>query len=364
MVSRRQAVIAGILAVLVLAAAVALLIASGHDHRPPHRLLVGDAPSSTTSTIAPTTTTDLPATTTTAPPKRTTTTTSTTYTGPRGGIAFVGGTAQSQAIYVMDPDGGNIRHIADFETTPGTWDPNAGSGFSGVAWSPAGDLIAAGRGGKYGGGLEVMRPDGSNRRTLVFHNGLDHPSFSPDGKWLAFDQYGQQALGGYHEQQMIIGVDGKNAHPLGSGAPAGDPAWSPDGNQIVIAQSALTIVGSDGSFVRKIDGPPQTILSDPSWSPDGTWISFTATTTGSNPAYTADIYKVHPDGSGMERVTDNHDFSASAAWSRDGSRMVFSRSVQSAQGRSTPQLWVMAPDGSDGRQLTSAPNGADTPTWA
>jgi len=36
MVTRRQAVLAGILAVAVLAAAVALLITSGHDHRPPH----------------------------------------------------------------------------------------------------------------------------------------------------------------------------------------------------------------------------------------------------------------------------------------------------------------------------------------
>lgn len=374
MITRRQAVLAGILAILVLAAAVALLIASGHGDHPPHRLLVGDEAPSTTTSSERTTTTDLPATTTTAraavtsPPRRTTTTRPST----RGGIAFVSGDAPTgtEAISVVDADGSHGRRIAEFDYGRTASDPHGpwsgGDGFSGLAWSHAGDLIAAGRDGKYGGGLEVMRPDGSGRRTLVFDSGIEHPSFSPDGKWIVFDNPGAHLATSGPGQVMVIGVDGKNEHPLGGSAPAGEPAWSPNGTLIAINNGDhLTLVRPDGSAVRSIPVPAATSAWSPAWSPDGSWITFTATTTGSTPEYTSDIYKVRADGTGLTRVTDDHDLTGGAAWSPDGRRLVFSRSAPTTDGSSMPaRLWTMNADGGDQQQLTAVPAPAGQAAWA
>jgi TolB protein len=367
-VSRRQAVIAGILAILVLAAAVALLIASGHDHPARHRLLAGDSPSSTTTSSEPTTTTDLPATTTTArtaassPRKRTTAMVSTTYTGPRGGIAFAEVTDPTADIFVMDADGTHVRHIATYkwgETSAGGM--HYYGGLSGLAWNPAGDLISMSAAGKYGGGLELMRPDGTGRHT-VGANLISSTcsTFSPDGQQLISDTV-RWSPGDNGEWLEVVGVDGGDAHLLGGDAPAGAVDWSPDGSEIAIGGGPLTIARPDGSMVRQIPAPAGTWTNWPQWSPDGSWISFAAMRSAD---YGADLYKVHPDGSGMVQLTDNHDFSAFGSWSPDGTRMVFSRSVGSADGRrTTPQLWLMAADGSDQRQLTTAPGGADMPAW-
>src|SRR5207248_1918243 len=140
------------------------------------------------------------------------------------------------------------------------------------AWNPSGDLLAAATVGKYGGGLEVMRPDGSGRHTLVRGEALAHPSFSADGKWLVFYQWGQADPAVSHPEMMIIGIDGSNPRPLGDGVPTGDPAWSPDGKQIVIASGGLTVVRPDGTRVGGIAVPAGTTASAPAWSPDGTWI--------------------------------------------------------------------------------------------
>jgi Tol biopolymer transport system component len=166
---------------------------------------------------------------------------------------------------------------------------------------------------------------------------------------------------------MIIGVDGKHEHPLGSSVEAGEPAWSPDGTSIVVNNDVqLTVFRPDGTPIRQMAVPPQTFASSPAWSHDGTWISFTATTSGSTREYTSDIYKVHPDGSELTRVTDNHDLTAGAAWSPDGTRLVISRSTQTDGGAShtTPQLWTMNTEGGDLRQLTNTSGAAGQAAWA
>jgi TolB protein len=65
--------------------------------------------------------------------------------------------------------------------------------------------------------------------------------------------------------------------------------------------------------------------SNPSFSPDGQWVLFTSRRGGS-----ADIYRVHTNGKGLERLTDHPAFDDQAAMAPDGDRVAFvsSRSGQ------------------------------------
>jgi Tol biopolymer transport system component len=60
-------------------------------------------------------------------------------------------------------------------------------------------------------------------------------------------------------------------------------------------------------FVSNANGSGKVVLTqsgsldyNPSWSPKGDWIVFTSERAGS-----ADLYRIHPDGSGLERLTND-----------------------------------------------------------
>ena len=60
----------------------------------------------------------------------------------------------------------------------------------------------------------------------------------------------------------------------------------------------IFISNADGSAERPLT-EPGSMDYNPSWSQNGDWIVFTSERGGS-----ADLYRVHPDGTGIERLTD------------------------------------------------------------
>src|SRR5580692_6787650 len=91
----------------------------------------------------------------------------------------------------------------------------------------------------------------------------------------------------------------------------------------------IVFLGDSGSptavFISDADGQNERCLTpaalsgyNPSLSPDGKWIIFTSDQSGS-----ADIYRMHPDGTSLERVIDSPGFDDQGALSPDGRKLAF-----------------------------------------
>src|SRR5437764_10457906 len=74
-------------------------------------------------------------------------------------------------------------------------------------------------------------------------------------------------------------------------------------------QVGLFIAAADGSDERPLLAA-RDVDYDPVWSPDAASIVFTSDRDGS-----ADLYRVKPDGSGLERLTDSPAYDDQAAFS-------------------------------------------------
>ncbi|HEV8491306.1 MAG TPA: protease, partial [Candidatus Angelobacter sp.] len=109
------------------------------------------------------------------------------------------------------------------------------------------------------------------------------PSWSPDGKWVAYfsDESGEYQL-------FLKNPDGMGeARKISLGTPASfyyDPLWSPDSKKIAFSDKRLNLWYIDlakGTPVKidtdTYDAPRRTL--DPVWSPDSRWLSYSKTLT-------------------------------------------------------------------------------------
>ena len=119
-------------------------------------------------------------------------------------------------------------------------------------------------------------------------------------------------------------------------------------------QTALFIANADGTGERTLL-ESSSLAYNPVWSPDGQWIALTSEQEGS-----ADLYRVRPDGTGLEQLTNSPAYEDQAAFSPDGDQVVF----VTTRANGTADLWILDLRRRQARALTSGPGGDFRPSWS
>lgn len=180
--------------------------------------------------------------------------------------------------------------------------------------------------------LFISNAGGSAERALTQPDSLNYsPAWSPRGDWIAFtsERAGPANLFRMHP-------DGSDVERLTADAAYDDQAaFSPDGGQIVFVSTRAQ--GFANLWVLDLATRKARALTTgkggdfrPAWSPDGRWIAFSSDRDSSLPTAKSrwerlqlvDIYLIHPDGSGLRRISQHGDFCGSPKWTRDSKSIV------------------------------------------
>ena len=129
-------------------------------------------------------------------------------------LVFESDRGGSQQLYIMPAGGGPAQRISFGQGHYGT-----------PVWSPRGDTIAFTKilGGRFH--IGVMRTDGADERLLSSSFLDEGPTFSPNGRVIAFFRESPGQTG--RAQLMSIDITGRNLRLIETPNAASDPAWWP-----------------------------------------------------------------------------------------------------------------------------------------
>jgi Tol biopolymer transport system component len=182
------------------------------------------------------------------------------------------------------------------------------------AWSPNGKRIVfvgprAPRGHRPA--IYTMRADGTHLRRLTNDRNASNrsPAFSPDGKRIVFVSNRDATDGPGNVEIWVMDTKGKHAVDLTHSAYIDDhPSWSPDGRWILFERSGAWVDPAP-LFVMRPDGSDQHQVGTlagrmPTWSPDGKRIAYVRYGSETNPlGDPPEILRANADGTDVQLVT-------------------------------------------------------------
>jgi eukaryotic-like serine/threonine-protein kinase len=314
-------------------------------------------------------------------------------------------TRDGGGLFVMGSTGESVKRL----TTEG-YDPAFSPDGTQVVYSTEDGQNPWSREGQ--GRLRIVLASGGEPRDLATDGDAVQPSWSPDGRRIAY--WGLGAGSGQRDIRTVA-ADGSGPAAAVTDDPALDwnPVWSPDGRSLYFASERggamnvwrvaidlrtggargrpepLTVpsrvagslsLSADGRLMLYVSAEKRSIIQrlglDPATgrvreaarpalqasrviytqdlSPDGQWIAFT------NQGVKEDLYVVRADGTGYRQLTDDSFRDRGPRWSPDGSRIGF---YSDRSGRY--EAWAIRPDGSGLEQLTRTEGSARwLPEWS
>ena len=256
------------------------------------------------------------------------------FPGRNGPIVFASDrtSPREPEIYAAALDGGAPRNLTGDEG----WD-------SRPVPSPDGRRIAfhAASGGSSRRGIHVMNVDGSDRRPVV--DAGERPSWAPDSRRLAYED----GLG----RIAVIDMETRAVRTLVEG---NLPSWSPDGRHIgFLRRFQIFVIDAGGGEPRRVAAGlavSGVAAFEPAWSPDGTQIVFAGgEEDGDGFARSSDIHVVRVSDRVATRLAASRNEKSGPAWSPDGTEIVYS---ERAGDEPRSELVVITPAGSGRRGLT------------
>jgi Tol biopolymer transport system component len=315
-------------------------------------------------------------------------------------------TKDGGGYYVMPGIGGAARRIAPC--------PEAEADVGPAEWSPDSAQVAYVSGQRIRPCIEVLRmADGSSRKLCLpvnpKSNVVRQMSWSPDGRWLAYDR-SLSRIAATCELWLMRISDGESFQLEDALLNNWNPVWSPDSRDlyfisarretgdlwklsigedgrprgarrqvtsgIEILQAALSADGrklayTKGLIVRNVFRAPLLEGRPATWAdtvqltddeakcefvdvfPDGRLLF------SSNRSGNADIYMISADGGELRQLTTDPAVDAGPRWSPDGSQMVFYSARTGHR-----EIWIMPLDGGPARQLTRGRSESLYPAWS
>jgi TolB protein len=281
------------------------------------------------------------------------------YPGDEGRIAFavyVPSLGHEQ-IFTIEPDGTG-RTMLTHSDRADNINP---------AWSADGSQIVFERDFAHSADIFAINADGTGEHRVTRFRFSDQPFFSPDGSKIVFTHFDRENGSGV----WIAAADGTDPRSV-----VVEPrrrvqlAWaqfSPDGTEITFTRYGPS--GRSAIFIVNVDGTGAHRLTDwdlgaaaASYHPDGSLLAFNSYSESSL-GKSGNIYTIRPDGTGLTKLTENHDGGASNAfgpsWSPDGTQITFGQVPPDGNG----DIYVMNPDGSGLTMVTRGPHNEHNADW-
>ena len=226
----------------------------------------------------------------------------------------------------------------------------------------------------------IADADGRNPKPFLASPAQDfNASFSRDGKWIVFTS------------ERNGSADIYRAHPDGTGLErlTDDPSFddqaalSPDGRTVAFVSSRsghaeIWTLDLASREVRNITNHTGGHFR-PAWSPDGQWIAISSDRDSPKPRrpdgfeliQQTEIYILHPDGSGLRRLTHTNSYAGSPSWSPDGKQIVFYKAAfqdvidisDPRHLRATTQIAVLDVASGEEKELTQGKGEKRSPRW-